>query len=123
MKILVFGSRTINDYKQVEDHLYNMYNQFIDEGDDCSLISGGAIGVDTLAERFAKEYEVDIEVYKPNYTKYGKKAPLIRNKKMAELCDKAICFWDGQSRGTMHTLMMLAQMGKETTIYGKKEVR
>ena len=68
------------------------------------IISGGAIGVDTLARQFAEQNNIPIIEFLPEYPKYGRKAPLMRNIKIAENCDSVIAFWDGTSTGTKFTI-------------------
>jgi hypothetical protein len=124
VKVLVFGSRSIADYDTVKNELERLNAHVADMGDSLDLISGGAIGVDTLAEQFAKEYELPIEVYKPQYHKFQNKnlAPLARNTQMVADCDWGMCFWDGVSKGTLHTIKEMAKAGKTVYIYGVKEV-
>ena len=94
MKILIAGSRNFEEFdlsKCVPD-------------DAELIISGGAKGVDTLAERYADRRKISKLIMRPSYARYGKGAPLIRNKKMVELADTVIIIWDGKSRGTKFTL-------------------
>lgn len=37
-----------------------------------TIISGGATGVDSLAERYAKENGIDCKVFEAKWNKYGK---------------------------------------------------
>ncbi len=53
-----------------------------------------------LGERYSKENEYKIERHPANWQKYGRAAGPKRNEEMAKLCDMAICFWDGKSKGT-----------------------
>ena len=69
-----------------------------------TIISGGAIGVDTCAREYAKKNGLKLIEYYPNYAKYGKAAPLKRNKLIVEECDNLLVFWDGISKGTKHTI-------------------
>lgn len=39
-----------------------------------------------------------------NWDKYGKSAGYRRNKEMVDIASAAICFWDGKSKGTKHTI-------------------
>ncbi len=120
-KILVFGSRSIEDKEFVINHLVKVVGEMQDCGDTIEFISGGASGVDSIVSDFANEYEYPIDEYLPAYDKFGKHAPLMRNEDMAECCDFALCFWDGGSRGSMHTLMILSKLGKVTTVFGYRK--
>lgn len=80
------------------------------------IVSGGAKGVDTFAERWAELNLINIKVFKPDYKAYGKAAPLVRNKKIVEECDKVIAFPSEESRGTYHILDYARKLRKRITI-------
>ena len=77
------------------------------------IVSGGAIGTDTLAQRYAKESGMSILIHYPNYKKYGrKKAPVMRNLKIADDAEKMIAFPLANSVGTWHTVKAMEKLGK-----------
>lgn len=76
------------------------------------IISGGAKGADTLGEKFAKEYNKELIVFKPNWDKYGKSAGFKRNVDIINECDYCAIFWDGQSHGTKHDIYLCHQYNK-----------
>ena len=80
------------------------------------IISGGAIGIDTLARKFAEQNNIPIIEFLPEYPKYGRKAPLMRNIQIVENCDFVIALWDGKSLGTKFTLDYAKKLGKPITI-------
>lgn len=43
------------------------------------IISRGAEGTDSLAKKYAEDMELLLKIYNPNYRKYGKRSPIIRN--------------------------------------------
>ncbi len=94
MKLAVVGSRSFNDYKLLKDTLDN-YKKQID-----LIISGGANGVDLLAEKWADENNIKKLIFYPDWKKHGKSAGFIRNTKIIDNSDKVIAIWDGLSRGT-----------------------
>ena len=106
MKLLIVGSRSITDYD---------LSLYVDESIDL-IISGGAAGVDTLAEKYADKKGISKLILKPDYKRYGKAAPIIRNKMMVDLCDALIVIWDGKSKGTKHTIDYAQKVGKPLTI-------
>jgi len=77
---------------------------FIDPEHVGCVVSGGAAGVDTLAEQWAKRNKIEWVCYLPNYKSFGKRAPLIRDQEMVDFCDVVIAFWDGKSTGTKYTM-------------------
>ena len=106
MKVLVSGSRSITDFD---------LTQYIPEKTEL-IISGGALGVDTLAEQYADKHKISKLIIRPDYKRYGKGAPLIRNKAMVDLADLVIIVWDGKSRGTMQTAIYAKSTQKELII-------
>lgn len=66
----VAGYRYYSDYEFIEEKLLDQEkcNGNIDE-----IVSGGAAGVDTCAEIFAKKYNKKITVLKPDWNKHGRK--------------------------------------------------
>ena len=81
-----------------------------------TIVSGGAKGVDSYAREYAKKKGLKLIVFFPNYEKYGKCAPLERNKLIVDACDGVLAFWDGKSRGTKCALDYAKEIGKPITI-------
>lgn len=81
-----------------------------------TIVSGGARGADSYARDFAQKHNLNLIEFLPEYDKYGKGAPLIRNKLIVEACDCLMAFWDGKSRGTKFTLDYARQLGKPIKI-------
>lgn len=106
MKLAIIGSRTCPPI-DIAAHL-----KYIPD----TIVSGGAIGADTYAKEFAIKHNLKLIEFLPDYEKYGRKAPLVRNKLIVEECDCLIAFWDGKSRGTKFTLDYAERMGKPTKI-------
>lgn len=110
-KIIINGSRDFNNYTYLRLMLkeYIMTNQINPEL--IEIISGGAKGADTLAIKFAKEYNLNYKVMNADWNKYGKRAGIIRNAEMLTYAisnpdDIAILisFWNGTSKGTKHMI-------------------
>ena len=102
VKLLVVGSRSIEKY-DIGKHIPK---------ETTMIITGGADGVDTLAEKYADEKRISKLILRPRYELYGKSAPLKRNEEMVRLCDAALIIWDGSSRGTLHTINFAQKLGK-----------
>lgn len=116
MNIGVVGSRTFNNYP----FLKNILDRFIFNTEDgrIAIISGGADGADSLAERYCKEHNIIPMVFKPEWDKYpGKSAAAIRNQKIVDYSDFIIAFWDGKSKGTKMTINFARQAKKEVFIH------
>ena len=80
------------------------------------IVSGGAKGADTYAREFAKKKGLKLIEYFPNYDKYGKGAPLERNKQIVDECDCVLAFWYGQLHGTKFTLDYAKEKNKPIKI-------
>ena len=81
------------------------------------IISGGAKGIDTLAEKYADENNIPKLIIKPEYAKYGKSAPLRRNKTIVENSDILVAIWDGSSNGTKFAIDYAKKIGKTLELY------
>ena len=68
--------------------------------DTTEIVSGGAKGIDTCAKIYAKQKHIKLTEFLPDYARYGRGAPIRRNKTIADYSDEVIAFWDGSSKGT-----------------------
>ena len=94
MKLLIVGSRSITNFD---------LSPYISADVD-TVISGGAGGIDSLAERYADTHRLSKYILRPRYNFYGRFAPLKRNKEMVDMADAVLVIWDGCSKGTQYTL-------------------
>ena len=107
IKLAVVGSRSLN---QIDLSRYL-------SGNVTEVISGGATGVDTLAESYARKHGIPFRAFHPDYQRYGRRAPLVRNRLIADACDQVGALWDGLSRGTWYTVNYARQRGKPVEVY------
>jgi peptidoglycan/xylan/chitin deacetylase (PgdA/CDA1 family) len=75
------------------------------------------MGADTLAENYARAKEIPFTVYLPEWGKYGRKAPFVRNKLIVNDSEVILAFWDGRSTGTKHSLDYAKQKGIRTLVF------
>ena len=115
MKIAIVGGRDFNDYEFLEKELA----KFIEENNISlnSIVSGGAKGADTLAEKFATEMDVEMIVFKPDFEKFGRGATLARNTQIIENSDVVFAFWDGKSKGTHDSIKKAEKLNKRLLIF------
>ena len=57
-----------------------------------------------------------LTVFLPEYDRYGKAAPIVRNKAIVDYSDKVIVFWDGSSKGTLSVIKYAEKIGKPCDI-------
>ncbi|MBQ3064485.1 MAG: hypothetical protein IJC99_06790 [Clostridia bacterium] len=111
MKLLVIGSRSVADFDLAP---------YIDDSVDL-IISGGASGIDTLAEAFADKHKISKLIIYPQYKKYGRAAPIKRNHQMVDFADCVLAVWDGFSRGTADTIQYAKKQHKGITVLQVKK--
>jgi len=106
MKLAIIGSRDL-----MIENLENYLPDHVTE-----IVSGGARGVDRCAAEYARRSQIPLTEFLPDYERYGRVAPLIRNRQIAEYADEALVFWNGVSKGTKHTVRLFETMGKRVTM-------
>ncbi len=103
MKVAIVGSRSLS----VED-----LSPYLPK-ETSEIVSGGARGVETCARNFARENNLKLKEFLPEYARYGKSAPLKRNLQIIDYADLVIAFWDGSSRGDEICDRTLQKEGQE----------
>jgi hypothetical protein len=116
MKIAVVGSRSFNDYGYMQARLDALYIT-VKDSLNIELVSGGARGADELAERYAEERKVMMLVYPADWDKYGKSAGYRRNQQIVDYAEMVVAFWDGESKGTKHSIDLAVKQNKQVLIY------
>lgn len=106
MKILVVGSRSIKDF-DLSDYI---------PSETELIISGGASGIESIAEEYADKHRISKLILYPKYEVYGKAAPLKRNEIMVDIADEVLIIWDGKSRGTKYTADYAAKKNKKVRL-------
>lgn len=109
MKFAVIGSKNFNDY----DFMKNILKWH----EIKRIISGAARGADSLARRYALEFNIALEEYPAEWDKYGKKAAYLRDKIIIDKSDAVIAFFDVDSRGTAMSIRLAKEAGKEVFVY------
>lgn len=113
MKLAVIGTTTFKNYNHLSKKIRENFNV---EDDVEEIISGGAPGADTLAEKFAKENNIPFTKFKADWSTYGKFAGQIRNRLIINRADAVIAFWDWKSRGTKHSIETAKRLEKKVII-------
>ena len=102
MKIAVVGSRGVDNIK-LEEYIPSECEE---------IVSGGARGVDALAAEYARKNGLKLTEFIPQYEKYGRGAPLVRNREIVEYSELVLAFWDGSSAGTLYVINYCKKIGK-----------
>lgn len=114
VKIAIVGSRSFNDYAKLKDFIHQICE--LDELTPTTVISGGAKGADTLGAQYAKENNLKLLEFIPDWKTFGRSAGFKRNVDIIENCDVCFAFWDGVSHGTKHDIELCEQKGKRCYI-------
>lgn len=113
--VLVAGSRDINNYALVCQILDNEFFILKNLYSNIRIISGGAKGVDSLAEFYARKNSIPFEefaVTRDHWEQYPGRAGLMRNSLMVAQADYLIAITNGSS-GTQDTITkMTAKLKK-----------
>ena len=112
MTIAIVGSRglTVSDF-----------TPYLPEGQIEKIVSGGAKGIDSDAAAFARAGGIALEEIKPNYERYGRGAPIVRNKQIVDAADLTLIFWDGASKGTKSVIDYCRKQGRRYLLYIQNE--
>lgn len=105
MKIAIVGSRNVT-VSDIGKHISNAKE----------IVSGGAAGVDCCAAEYAKKNGIRLTEFLPQYERYGRAAPIVRNKEIVDYSDKIIAFWNGSSKGTLSVIKYAQKVGKPCQI-------
>lgn len=130
-KVIIAGSRSIDELGQVEPHVSRVID--FDKIEEYEFVLGGADGVDSVAEELAESWDVDTKIFEPawndtegkpdheigenQYGEYWKKAGPARNQRMAEYADELIAIWDGESSGTKDMIKRGISEGLDVCVF------
>ena len=114
MRVAVVGSRDVVDSSKIQHQIATVLRSYpvVPE-----LVSGGARGVDRLAEMAARSLHVPMLIFKADWLAHGKRAGFLRNQQIVDNCDEVHAWWDGKSKGTAHTIALARKAGKPVTVH------
>ena len=107
MKTAIIGSRNLKP---------DSISEYIPDGTD-EIVSGGARGIDSCAADYAKKSGLKLTEFQPDYKRYGRGAPLVRNRKIIEYADCVVAIWDGVSRGTKSVIDECRKKGIDVRVF------
>ena len=108
--VAIVGSREYPFLQDVRDYIVEL-----PEG--TRVVTGGARGVDREAENVCGERGIECLVLKPDWEAHGRKAGLLRNVDIVKAADRIVAFWDGVSRGTLHSIHTAQRLDKPVLVF------
>lgn len=108
LRVLVCGSRSLRVSALTVAEVVSLARL---HGQVGLLVSGGAPGVDRVVPEVAEMMGCPSVVVRPDYARYGGRAPLVRDREMVGMVDVVIALWDGRSRGTAYTVACARRAG------------
>lgn len=111
-KVAIVGSRNLSN-TLIKSQIIEILKSLNPE----ELVSGGAkSGADQIAEEISEELQIPIQIFYPDWDKYGRSAGIIRNKEIIQHSDAIIAVWDRESRGTRSSIQFANKLGKNVTL-------
>jgi len=119
VRIGIIGSRKFGDLTRVTKLIEILYDL---HGSSLVIVSGGAAGVDSTAEKAAKDRGITTKIFLPKSGKPFVVAAMARNTEIVEYSDKIFAFWSckATSTGTVDTMYKALIAGKLVGIYTPK---
>lgn len=112
------GKRVAIVGTRVYPHLDRVRSYIATLPPDTTIVSGGALGVDSTAEQAARARGLDVLIFRADWQRDGKGAGLKRNTQIVESADVVVAFWDGESAGTLDSIKKATKRNKKVVIYG-----
>ena len=113
MKLAIVGSRHYRNYKKFSKRVDKF---IVENGYPTLIISGGARGVDHMAEQYAEEHKIPIQIFPADWEQFGRAAGPIRNTDIVNACTHVLAFLASGSKGTASTISIAKAVHKPRTI-------
>ena len=126
MRIAIVGSRSINNTDEIKTLIDSIIPYVTQKETPLTIISGGAKGVDTIAQEWASERKHDFILIKPyhlldNQVPYEAKFFFVRNKQIVDNSDAIVAIWDEESSGARDTIRYATKCKKPVVVYSYKQ--
>lgn len=119
MRVIIAGSRDVTDPAVIA-------RAVADSGFTISeVVSGGARGVDTLGEEWARANRIPFRRFPADWDRFGRSAGYRRNEQMAAYAREGsagglLAVWDGISKGTGHMIDIAHREGLQVYVHRVK---
>lgn len=110
-RIAIIGSRDYPNPDCVVDFVKSLPGDHV-------IVSGGARGVDSVAEGAARAAGLAVDVVYADWDAHGRRAGPIRNAEIVARSDRLVAFWNGHSRGTLNTVVQAVEAHIPTSVFG-----
>lgn len=110
MKIAIVGSKDADETDVAH----------ILPSDTTEIISGGVGTIAACAQETAKQLQLPLKIFMPDYATYGDSAPLRRNDAIIEYADFLLIFWNGYSHATRYLIEQCKNLDKPHLILQAK---
>ena len=115
-RVIVCGCRDFDN----KAFCFSQLDEILSGYTDPEIVSGHADGADHFGEEYAKAHGLKLSIFPAEWSRYGRAAGPIRNRKMLEYASEEtpliIAFWNGKSRGTKNMIMQANKAGAEVHI-------
>lgn len=119
LKFAIIGSRKFGNLEKIEEVIEDQIFPLVKLGHDVMVFSGGASGVDTYAKLYCDNLKIPFTVFEAEWNKWGKGAGFRRNLKIILNSDIVFAFWNGDSKGTAHSIKLAYKHQKELMIFSE----
>lgn len=92
-RVAIVGSRDFPDLEAVRAYVRALPRGTV-------IVSGGARGVDRAAAQEGRRLGLEVVELFADWDRLGRRAGIVRNRRVLDFCDRVVAFWDGVSRGT-----------------------
>lgn len=115
MIVAIVGSREFPDRAAVDSVIAMLHIEW--HGLGLKITSGGARGVDTWVAEHCNKSGIPFMEYPADWKSLGLRAGYARNEEMVKVADKVVAFWDGESKGTKHTIDLALKHRKDLEVH------
>ena len=119
MKLAIVGSRILEESDENLSIVTEIIKRNLDISKLTEIVSGGARGADSLAEKFAAQEDIPMRVFSADWSRFGKGAGPRRNQEIVDYCDQLIAFFinEANSTGTKDSVRRAKRVGKVLVTY------
>jgi len=117
MNVAIVGSRSFEDYARLTKCVEEVLAERGILMSEVQVISGGAVGAVTLAERYSREVlGKEPHIFAADWKQFGRSAGPKRNDEIVEAADLVIAF-PGKGRGTWNTIYLAWKKGIPVDVF------